>query len=75
MDHEKLEVTAVDVRPGDVLQMKKPHPCGSKEFLVLRAGMDFKIRCRGCGHEVMVPRLKCEKNIKKILRESTEDRL
>ena len=75
MDHEKLEVTAVDVRPGDVLQMKKPHPCGSKEFLVLRAGMDFKIRCRGCGHEIMVPRLKCEKNIKKILRESTEDRL
>ncbi|HIR58322.1 MAG TPA: DUF951 domain-containing protein [Candidatus Gallacutalibacter pullicola] len=65
----------MDVRPGDVLQMKKPHPCGSKEFLVLRAGMDFKIRCRGCGHEVMVPRLKCEKNIKKILRESTEDRL
>ncbi len=65
----------MDVRPGDVLQMKKPHPCGSKEFLVLRAGMDFKIRCRGCGHEIMVPRLKCEKNIKKILRESTEDRL
>ena len=65
----------MDVRPGDVLQMKKPHPCGSKEFLVLRAGMDFKIRCRGCGHEIMVPRLKCEKNIKKILRESTEDHL
>ena len=65
----------MDVRPGDVLQMKKPHPCGSKEFLVLRAGMDFKIRCRGCGQEIMVPRLKCEKNIKKILRESTEDRL
>ena len=65
----------MDVRPGDVLQMKKPHPCGSKELLVLRAGMDFKIRCRGCGHEIMVPRLKCEKNIKKILRESTEDRL
>lgn len=65
----------MDVRPGDVLQMKKPHPCGSKEFLVLRAGMDFKIRCRGCGHEIMVPRLKCEKNIRKILRESTEDRL
>ena len=65
----------MDVRPGDVLQMKKPHPCGSKEFLVLRAGMDFKIRCGGCGHEIMVPRLKCEKNIKKILRESTEDRL
>ena len=50
----------MDVRPGDKLMMKKQHPCGSKEFLVLRAGMDFKIRCMGCGHEIMVPRLKCE---------------
>ena len=63
----------MDVRPGDILQMKKTHPCGSREFLVLRAGMDFKIRCRGCGHEIMVPRLKCEKNIKKILRETVQD--
>lgn len=63
----------MDVRPGDILQMKKPHPCGSKEFLVLRSGMDFKIRCVGCGREVMVPRLKCEKNIKKIIHpEETE---
>ena len=55
--------------------MKKQHPCGGKEFLVLRAGMDFKIRCTTCGHEIMVPRLKCEKNIKKILRENTGDEL
>ena len=58
----------MDVRVGDVLRMKKPHPCGSFEFDVLRVGMDFKIRCRTCGREVMLPRLKCEKNIKKILR-------
>ena len=63
----------MDVRPGDILQMKKQHPCGGKEFLVLRAGMDFKIRCTQCGHEVMVPRLKCEKNIKKIIRETSQD--
>ena len=62
----------MDVRPGDVLQMKKPHPCGNKDFLVLRSGMDFKIRCTGCGREVMVPRLKCEKNIKKIIRPEEE---
>ena len=62
----------MDVRPGDILQMKKQHPCGSREFLVLRSGMDFKIRCTGCGCEVMVPRLKCEKNIKKILRPQEE---
>lgn len=56
----------MDVRVGDILRMKKPHPCGCFEFTVLRSGMDFKIKCRKCGHEVMVPRLKCEKNIKQI---------
>ena len=45
--------------------MKKPHPCGEKQFLVLRAGMDFRIRCVKCEREVMVPRIKIEKNIKK----------
>ena len=65
----------MDVRPGDVLEMKKAHPCGSRRFLVLRSGMDFKIRCTGCGHEVMIPRLKCQKNIKKIIRENEGDEL
>lgn len=59
----------MDVKVGDRLEMKKPHPCGGKEFLVLRVGMDFKIRCTKCGHEVMVPRNKIEKNIKKIQRD------
>ena len=59
----------MDVRPGDILQMKKPHPCGNNEFLVTRSGMDFRIRCTKCGREVMVPRLKVEKNIKKIIRD------
>ncbi len=52
---------------GDVLQMKKPHPCSCREFTVLRVGMDIKIKCNKCGHEVMLPRNKVEKNIKKIL--------
>jgi len=56
----------MDVRIGDILTMKKTHPCGSKEFLVLRSGMDFRIRCTGCGREIMVSRAKCEKNIKSI---------
>ena len=51
----------MDVRVGDKLQMKKPHPCGTNVFEVLRIGADFKIRCTGCGREVMVPRHKCEK--------------
>lgn len=59
----------MDVRIGDILKMKKKHPCGSDTFSVLRVGMDFKIRCCGCGHEVMTPRAKVEKNIKKIERE------
>ena len=59
----------MDVQVGDRLQMKKNHPCGSREFLVLRAGMDFKLRCTGCGREVMVPRRKIEKDIRKIIRE------
>lgn len=59
----------MDVQVGDRLQMKKEHPCGSREFLVLRSGMDFKLRCVGCGREIMAPRRKIEKNIKKIIRE------
>ena len=59
----------VDVRVGDILVMKKNHPCGCNRFLVLRSGMDFKIRCESCGREVMVPRSKAEKHIKSILRQ------
>lgn len=56
----------MDIKVNDILLMKKPHPCGEKRFKVLRIGMDFKVRCTGCGREVMVPRKKIEKNIKKI---------
>ena len=55
----------MDIHVGDIIEMKKPHPCGVKRFSVLRIGADFKIKCVGCGHEVMVTRQKCEKNIKK----------
>lgn len=58
----------MDVRVGDTIQTKKPHPCGTNTFEVLRVGMDFRIRCTGCGHEVMLPRAKIEKNIRRILR-------
>ena len=57
----------MDVSVGDRVELKKPHPCGNKVFTVLRIGMDFKIRCESCGREVMVPRNKIEKNIKKVL--------
>ena len=57
----------MDVRVGDILVMKKNHPCGENKFLVLRSGMDFKLRCTGCGHEVMQPRRKIEKMIRRIV--------
>lgn len=58
----------MDVQVGDIIQTKKPHPCGARTFQVLRVGMDFRIRCTGCGHEIMLPRVKIERNIKKVMR-------
>lgn len=59
----------MDIQVGDVLELKKTHPCGSREWKVLRVGMDFKLKCLGCGHEVMTPRSKAEKSIKKVKQE------
>lgn len=63
----------MDVRPKDILVLKKKHPCGSFRMLVLRSGMDFKLRCEGCGHEFMISRSKIEKNIKSIDRPEDKD--
>ena len=59
----------MDIRVDDRLEMKKEHPCGNRTFEVLRIGMDFRLRCTGCGHELMIPRHKAEKNIRKVQRE------
>ena len=59
----------MDIQINDILVMKKPHPCGEKQWIVLRTGADFRLRCAGCGHEVMVTRLKAEKNIRNVIRE------
>ena len=56
----------MDINVGDKLVMKKNHPCGSREFTVLRIGMDLKIKCSGCGHEIMAQRYMIEKGIKEI---------
>ena len=58
----------MDIRVNDILLMKKPHPCGSREWLVLRTGADFRLRCLGCGHEVMGARSRFEKNVKQVRR-------
>ena len=59
----------MDIKVGDRLIMKKKHPCGNDTFTVLRIGMDFRIRCDKCSHEMMLPRTKVEKSIKKIIDE------
>ena len=68
------EAPLMSVKVGDRVEMKKPHPCGSKEFEVLRVGMDFKLRCLGCGREVMRPRTAVERAIKNITRTEEETR-
>lgn len=62
----------MNIQVGDLLRMKKEHPCGGNEFYVGRIGMDFRIRCTKCGREVMVARAKVEKNIKKVFRDGQE---
>ncbi len=51
---------------GDIVQLKKKHPCGSAEWEILRVGADFKLKCQGCGHEIMVKRSLVEKNTKNL---------
>lgn len=57
---------------GDIIKMKKPHPCGSSEWEVLRIGADFRLKCRGCGHQIMLARRLVEKNVRGIRREGAE---
>ncbi|WP_055669970.1 DUF951 domain-containing protein [Desnuesiella massiliensis] len=55
---------------GDIVQMKKQHPCGSYEWEIIRLGADIKIKCTGCGRLVMLPRQKFEKDVKKIIKQN-----
>ena len=56
----------MNIQVGDTIEMKKPHPCGERKWLVLRIGADFRLRCLGCGREMMITRIKAEKNLKKL---------
>ncbi|MCR5254875.1 MAG: DUF951 domain-containing protein [Acetatifactor sp.] len=58
----------MDINVGDRVKMKKQHPCGSKEWEVLRIGADFRLKCSGCGHQIMIPRPQLEKNVKEIVK-------
>lgn len=58
---------------GDVVSMKKPHPCGGNEWEILRIGIDFRIRCLKCRRMVMLPRVKFEKNVKSVIRTNQKE--
>ena len=57
----------MDLQLHDILELKKDHPCGSRCWEVLRVGMDIKMKCQGCDHEVMQPRRKVEKMIRRVI--------
>ena len=58
----------MDIQLNDIVVMKTAHPCGEKRWQILRTGADLRMKCLGCGHEVMAPRFKVEKNIRQVLR-------
>ena len=60
----------MDIKVGNIVRLKKKHPCGSSEWEVLRIGADFRLKCMGCGHQIMIARRLVEKNVKEI-RENT----
>ena len=64
--NDRRQIVADRFDVGDIIRMKKSHPCGSYEWEVLRTGADFRLKCQGCGHQVMVTRKLVEKNTKEI---------
>lgn len=57
----------MDIKVGDIVKLKKKHPCGSFLWEVLRVGIDFRLKCKGCDHQIMIPRKQAEKNIKQVI--------
>jgi len=60
----------MDIQVGDIVKLKKQHPCGSHEWEVLRIGADFRVKCMGCEHQIMTPRKTLEKSVKEIVRKN-----
>lgn len=66
----KCKDEKMEIQVGDILRLKKQHPCGSKEWEVLRIGADFRLKCLGCEHQIMIARKMLEKNVKEIKQKS-----
>lgn len=58
---------------GDIVKLKKKHPCGSFEWDILRVGADFRLKCRGCGHQIMIARKLVEKNTRGLQKKEKEN--
>jgi hypothetical protein len=59
-------INIMEVLPGDIIRLKKKHPCGSDEWLVLDTGVDFRLRCVGCDRLLLIERVKLERKIKSL---------
>lgn len=66
-----MEILKISI--GDRVELKKPHPCGSKAFDIMRVGSDVRIRCTGCGRDMLFDRLKFEKAVKKVIFKKSEN--
>jgi hypothetical protein len=55
---------------GDIVRLKKQHPCGSYEWEILRVGADFRLKCHICGHQIMLPRKNVEKSTKELIKKA-----
>ena len=62
----------MEFKVGDVIKMKKSHPCGTNEWEILRVGMDFRLKCSGCGRQVMVSRKLVEKNFRGFVKKACD---
>ena len=65
-------MAGVDPKVGDIVRLKKPHPCGGYLWSVLRCGMDFRLQCCTCGHQVLLSRADLNKRVKEVLPQTLE---
>ena len=64
----------MDFELGDMIKMKKAHPCGTNQWEILRVGMDFRLKCCGCGHQVMLPRKQVEKSFRGKIAQNDQEK-
>ena len=67
MHCDKVDNMLSNYSIGDIVELKKKHPCGSNQWEITRVGMDFRIKCVGCSHQLMLSRVKFEKSVRKII--------